>query len=195
MIIGLHGHSGVGKNAAARLLTKQGFTTFALTAPIRRTLLLLDPRLEQGWTLSSLVEEQGWTGALRHPLYGNEVRRLMVALGRGMRQDFGDNVLIDPIDRAIAAMSNGTQANIVVTDIRLPHEAEWVISRGGLIISIQRDGATPASEDVTERPLPPALVSFTITGTDEEDIATKVLEQLSPTAVPNIAYDFEGALR
>mgnify|MGYP001366195686 CR=1 FL=1 len=196
MIIGLHGHAGVGKNAAARALGSHlGFRAFSLTAPIRKILLTLDASIGDGWTVAGLVEHWGWSGALRHPVYGREVRRQMVASGRALRQEFGEDVLVNRLEAALREGFGSVELtdNIVITDVRLPHEAAWVLSQGGLVLSIQREGTAPASSDITERPLPEHMISFTISGGSDEEIATSVLEAVSPPAtVPNIAYTYAG---
>lgn len=180
MLLGLHGHAGVGKHAAARALVEHAdFRTFAITAPVRRILTNLDPPLRQGWTVSSLIETHGWRGGLRHPFHGAELRRSMVVMGRSLRETFGDGVLLGALETELLEQFgslNPANRNVVVTDVRLEHEASWVLRHGGIVLALEQTGARPASTDVTEQPLPDSLVSFTIRAGSDDEIANLVLE-------------------
>jgi len=40
---------------------------------------------------------------------------------------------------------------IVITDVRFPNEREWVTSKAGLAVRIQRDSAAPVAAHVSEQ--------------------------------------------
>ena len=86
MIIGLTGYARSGKDSVAKVLVDHyGFIRLAFADPIRDLLLEVNPILDKGNRLSSLVDEYGWDIAKAQP----EVRRLLQTLGVGARKVFG----------------------------------------------------------------------------------------------------------
>jgi len=51
---------------------------------------------------------------------------------------------------------------VVVSDVRLTNEAEWVIARGGVVVRIERTGIGPVNNHASEALLPVALVGATL---------------------------------
>lgn len=187
MIVGLNGRSDVSKTAGALALSSLGYAQYSFTSPLRSMLVALNPHLGVSGsssapiyrTLAPLVNDKGWDLALNHPTYSAEVRRLMVSLGRTMRLTYGEDILTASLEKRIIddLSPNGAfpeSANIVITDVRLPHEAQWVIDRGGLVVEVRRENSQMLIDDRTEIPLPEDLIDRTIihTGDDAAFAAT-----------------------
>lgn len=116
-LIGIIGHARAGKDTAARyLIDNHDYKRLALDDALREAALALDPLIPGEDTchrLSSYVETMGWEQAKSVP----EIRRTLQRL-RIMETD---------------------DAPYVITDIRQPHELEWLRARGGHPLGIRRD--------------------------------------------------------
>jgi hypothetical protein len=97
--------------------------------------------------LKDLARLIGWNGEK-----DETGRKLLQELGIGAREILGDDVWIRAVDREIYGGEAGP-GWVVVTDVRLPNEAEWIRSNGGQVWKVIRKGAalsTPASNHVSE---------------------------------------------
>ena len=143
MIIGLTGYARSGKDSVAKVLVDHyGFIRLAFADPIRELLLEINPILDKGNRLSSLVNEYGWDIAKGQP----EVRRLLQTLGVGARKVFGENHWI------IEAFKNiDSTKNYVFTDVRFSNEADWIKEiYNGQIWRIKRPGVDAINTHVSE---------------------------------------------
>jgi len=143
MIIGLTGYARSGKDSVAKVLVDHyGFIRLAFADPIRELLLEINPILDKGNRLSSLVNEYGWDIAKGQP----EVRRLLQTLGVGARKVFGENHWI------VEAFKNiDPTKNYVVTDVRFSNEADWIKDiYNGQIWRIKRPGVDAINTHVSE---------------------------------------------
>lgn len=50
----------------------------------------------------------------------------------------------------------------IIDDVRYPNEAQAILSRGGLVFSLERIGQGPRDNDPSEQPLPADLITETI---------------------------------
>lgn len=155
-IIGLTGRVGdVRERAAELLVSDHGFSSYALAAPLRDMLLTVDPVLEGRTRLRPMVENQGWPAVLHHPRHGLCVRRYLTQLGRGLRTQFGPEVLTDLLASRIREDFGNDlhHARLVISDIRLPQEARFVTDLGGRVVVITGTSSPEASHDfLTELP-------------------------------------------
>lgn len=139
MIVGLSGVRGSGKDVAAHFLVKNhGFTRVALADPMRDILYAMNPIVStSGDRLQNIVDTFGWDAAKRsYP----EARRLMVAFGtEGGREVLYPDFWIDTAKRLHPDLTK-PNSRYVVTDIRFPNEAQWVIRTGGVVCWISRPG-------------------------------------------------------
>jgi hypothetical protein len=146
MIIGLTGFARSGKDSVAKVLVEHyGFTRVAFADKIKDLLVEMDPILENGHHLSSMLEDYGWELTKAKP----EVRRLLQSLGVGARKIFGDNHWV------VEATKNlDRTANYVITDVRFINEAVWVKDVfGGPIWRVERPGVGPINNHVSENEL------------------------------------------
>jgi hypothetical protein len=156
MLIATSGFKGSGKDTIADyLVSRYGYTKIAFAAPLKSLLLTLNPVVvgdivdSSPARLSVLVDGHGWDYAKREY---SEVRRLMQVFGTElMRNNFGENVWVDLLDRSYPDLSEG---RYVISDCRFPNEADFVHSRAGDVVWIDRPGVVSdghASEGIAVR--------------------------------------------
>ena|SRR5690606_7031810 len=155
--VGLTGYEGCGKDTVASLLAREyGFERFALADRMRDALYHLDPLIYNdglyALTLAELVDDAGWEGAKRHDEYGPMVRSLLQRFGTEVgRERFGEDFWVALLDQELEQVQTlrheltGDYANIVVTDVRFPNEADWVRDMGGVVVRVTRPGHGPVN--------------------------------------------------
>jgi hypothetical protein len=131
-LIGVCGRFSSGKDTlGAHLVANYGYTRFAFADKLKY--------------LAHLV---GWNGEK-----DEAGRALLQTLGIGAREILGEDVWIRAVDRQIYPSDGPSPSQVVITDVRLPNEAEWIRSNGGQVWKVIRKGAalsTPASNHVSE---------------------------------------------
>ena len=73
------------------------------------------------------------------------IRPFLVAYGTNIRRELDPNCWIKSIEGKID--KDKSTDLFVVTDTRYINEAEWIKSRGGMLIHINRDGINPANKE------------------------------------------------
>ena len=173
MLIGLNGWPSSGKDTVAGILVDElGYRQYALADKVREALYLINPLVVSGGASGDLrvrdvVDRHGWDKAKRHPVFGTEIRQLMQRVGtESARTVFGDAVWVDTlsstVDRDLRITHDDSPRGVVVSDVRLTNEAEWVIERGGVVVRIERAGIGPVNNHASEQPLPVALIGSTV---------------------------------
>lgn len=145
IILGMTGVAGSGKDtAAAGLVADHGFVRLAIGDELKQALCLVDPpvpfREPDGSIsyimLAELVDKAGWDQAKQHPL----VRSMLQKMGSDAGwQLHGEALWTSRLDARIAELD--PDQDVVVTDIRMPHEAHWLRGIGGSIIRVTRQAA------------------------------------------------------
>lgn len=137
LIIGLVGKARSGKDTVGQMLVHQhGFVRDALADDLKLAALALDPWIRQGdqsfLRLGELIIRIGWENAKANP----EVRTLLQRLGTeaGWRMH-GQNLWTDRVEARIKA---DPTTDRVITDVRMPHEADWIHDVGGILVRITR---------------------------------------------------------
>src|SRR5690606_15916574 len=83
--------------------------------------------------LSDLVDTIGWDAAKAYPA----VRSMLQRLGSDAGWQFhGQDLWTSRLDARIAELPE--DQDVVVTDIRMPHEARWIRGLGGVVIRVTR---------------------------------------------------------
>lgn len=144
-IVGLSGYARSGKDEAAKVLVEEfGFVRISFADKLRDFLYALNPIIEMGVNneyirLREVIDHFGWDGYKDTP-YVSEIRPLLQRLGT----EAGRDVLWDSIwiDAAFASLDN--DGKYVIADARFPNEAEAVVTRGGKIVRVEREGNSPA---------------------------------------------------
>lgn len=141
-LIGLAGYAGAGKDTAAQGLIAQGWQRIAFADAVREAAAALDPLVSGNARLSEIVLQAGWEGAKQLP----EVRRLLQRLGTEAGRDIhGDDCWLRIAERKVKAAT----APVVITDVRFPNEAAFVLASGTLVW-IERPGVGPANDHTSE---------------------------------------------
>jgi hypothetical protein len=149
MLIGLCGVARSGKDSAAQhLIDNFGFTKIAFADGVRQMALGIDPYVhteqprhytEGGAPMarySDVLKNIGYENAKALP----DVRRLLQRCGtEGGRKIFGDDVWVSAMAHRIGALAR-RDANIVISDVRFPNEAEFIRRVGGYVIRMLRPG-------------------------------------------------------
>jgi len=129
MKVGLCGYAQVGKDTCAAHMPGYQRWAFADALKIDATAMLAAIGVTADWA---------------DPAFKERWRPLLVALGAGMRATDPDYW----IKRLIYQMvRKGVQAedNVVITDVRYPNEVQWVLSKGGVVIRLERPGYCAAN--------------------------------------------------
>lgn len=141
-LIGLTGLARSGKDTVAdHLVRHHGYTRVAFADPLRQAALALDPIIEPtaaGGTgpirLSAVVGGTGWHAAKDVP----EVRRTLQRLGSEAGwMIHGEDLWLRRAQETIAAVGGP----VVVTDVRMPHEAAWMTEQGAALWRVTRPGS------------------------------------------------------
>jgi hypothetical protein len=142
-LVGPSGFARSGKDTAAQWLVEQhGFAQYAIADPLREILRWTNP------VVRASVTEHGWEVAKRNA----RVRNSLQMLGAALRDQFGDDFLIDQLfDRAARS---DIEMPIVISDVRTRIEVDYIKRRGGVVLRIERPGIGPANNDFTERIVP-----------------------------------------
>jgi hypothetical protein len=137
-LLGLAGYAGCGKDALAEAMRPAGWSRVALADRIRAVAYDLDP------TVAHAVDDTSWDEAKRDVPY---VREYYQFLGQVMRANLGADVWLN------AALAQLPPGLVVVTDVRMPNEADAIVDAGGQVIRITRPGVGPVNGHVTEQAL------------------------------------------
>ena len=153
MLLGIAGRRESGKDTAgAHLIRAHGFVRYAFADPLKELCSdvlakLGRDRAEIGWTGTD------WTGPKSD--FG---RALLQGVGHGARRVLGHGIWVEGLNYAVVQggheqLGDPTDPDVVLTDVRYPNEAYWVLEHGGVMVrlirpSVRRDSA--ADDDPTE---------------------------------------------
>ena len=128
------GTARVGKDTVGAILVDEyGYRRISVADNIRTAALGLDPIIDGDRRLSEIVDNLGWEQAKAIP----EVRRTLQRLGTEAGTDVhGQSLWLDLVGSQIDADS--TETPVVITDVRMPHELDWIRARGGLVWEVRR---------------------------------------------------------
>ena len=149
-LIGLVGHAGAGKDTVAdRLANYHNFHRLTLADHVRDAALALNPVIEHSartevdteitahTRLSELVSTHGWHAAKQIPDVRRTLQRLGTEAGWKMH---GDNLWTSKVDEELIHLTSVDDNPAVITDIRMPHEMDWLINdNGGILVGVRRD--------------------------------------------------------
>ena len=78
------------------------------------------------------------------------IRPLLVAYGTHLRRQLNPNCWIDRI-RDDVGRALDSNHYVFITDVRFENEAQWILSEGGLVINVCREGVGAANPDEAEQ--------------------------------------------
>lgn len=149
-ILGLTGRAGSGKDTAANHLCGQyGFVRAAFAEPLKN---MLEAMLEHAGLDHIWLHEPGFKN---HPIpeLGVSARQLMQTLGTEWgRNMVNTDLWITLLDRHLGITAGApVHDRIVITDVRMPNEADWVKHHGGQLLRLVRDHTTPVRAHESEQ--------------------------------------------
>ena len=123
-IVGLVGYAGSGKDTAAIGLSHIGWRRHAFAS-----------------ALKNVARDIGWNGEK-----DRDGRVLLQHLGCAVRDHVDPDSWVNALERDVASHAR----HAVLTDVRFPNEIEWLRSRGGTLVRIDRPGVGPVNDHVSE---------------------------------------------
>ena len=145
-IIGLCGAAGAGKSTVAQLLEQHhGYSQIALADPILDMVhaLFAAAGVDGAWAVERSLKEQPTT-------LGFSYRHLAQSLGT----EWGRNTIAPDLWLRVAAGRINQlrlhQADVVVSDIRFPDEAAWLLQKSGTLVCVHRAGIPGARPHESE---------------------------------------------
>lgn len=154
-LIGITGKARSGKDTVARhLVMNHDFVRLAFADPLKQA----------AQEIFGLTAEQTWSDDLKEvmiPRWGMTPRKIFQLLGTEcMKPFFGEDMWIKRLDINYDILKDSD--NVVVTDVRFDPEADYIRSKGGIIVEVRRgDGlAGEAGSHASERGLrlPPDMI-------------------------------------
>lgn len=144
ILIGLIGRAGAGKTTVANHLEAEwAFEPIAFADPILAMTLALftDAGVGAEWATERAFKDQPTPGL------GVSYRRIAQTLGTEwgrqiMGSDFWLRVAAHKVQQARLH-----QASVVISDVRFPNEAQWLLEQGGLLVRVTRPGLPPMPAD------------------------------------------------
>jgi len=139
-IVGFGHLARAGKDTAAEMLAEEfGYQRFAFADNVRACAYEIDPAVAQ------LVDDLGWESAKENcPV----VRITLDRIGIGLRTVLGESIWVDAVFNAI-----NPGRPTVISDVRLPNEANRIFADGGVVFRIDRPGIVPANNLTSETAL------------------------------------------
>ena len=162
MIIGFSGRAGAGKSTAAEHFEGRGFTRDAYAKTMKEAVSIMF-----GIPLE-ILQADIVTKSQIDPYWGMTYRQILQLFGtEACRNVFGVDIWERILWRRYS--DNSVPRDIVIDDVRFENEAEAIITRGGFVIEILRDGGITDSH-TSENGLPKELIWASIenNGTKEE---------------------------
>lgn len=153
LVIGFTGFAESGKDTAADYLAEtHGFTRDAFANDLRGAALTLDPwviehRSERhpGWPvrLSELIADLGWNRAKEE---NPEVRRILQVIGSEIGwQLHGKRCWVNRVADRYDLLAPGER--LAISDVRFPHEEDWLREIDGILVRVDRPGHVNATGD------------------------------------------------
>lgn len=197
-LVSFGGFAGSGKDSAAKALINHGFQRMAFADELKRLLMRVDPIIEArlseaGMTYGasayhSRISEKTKPDVMSDEAKSHrEVRRLLQALGQGVREidaDFWVRAVENKMVRAEFGEDEGgmfvqsVMSPTVITDVRYPNEVAMVRKYGGVFIWITRPGFEPCNNHESEQDLSELADVVIENGGTVEELMAKVGEVL-----------------
>jgi len=154
LLIGLCGPAGCGKDTVAGFLPN--FHRYALATPIKQMVsLMLDVD-------HSMWEDREWKEAVI-PWIGKSPRQMAQTLGTEWGRTHVDRDLWLKLGmRRWDAVRASAMPRLVITDVRFENEALAIISAGGTVWKVDREGVAPVAAHSSEKGIDPRLITGSI---------------------------------
>lgn len=181
-LVGLIGRAGAGKDTfAARLVSDHGYTRLAFADALKDVLADTNPIIshdliaDEPIYLADVLDALGWDKAKQLPT----VRNLLQRLGVAVRDHVHDEAWIG----ALANKAWHLRTPVVVTDVRFPNEADWIIREGGILVRITRPDL-PTMTHISETALDNYPVTLTFANDGSIHALHRVADHLASAVSP-----------
>lgn len=161
LIVAFTGLAGSGKDASAdHLCDRFGFVraSFAESLKTMAAQLLDDANVDYSNLFEHALKDKPM--AALHDVSGRQIMQTLGDWGRGLHADWWISILERRLGLDGRPCSAPVHDRIVITDVRMPNEAAWVLRHHGLLLRLQRDQAAPVRQHDSEghvRRLPASL--------------------------------------
>lgn len=169
LIIGLTGKAGAGKDTVgAHLARKLNLDLYAFADPIKAAICAAFHLPKYYFTDRNKKEDViPWIGKSPRQLaqlFGTEFGRDLVhpEIWIKVAQKHLDNLQDETLNSQSGVIDFDVPHGLVVTDVRFPNEALWIIENGGYVIEVIRPSASSVAAHSSEDGLPKMLISGTI---------------------------------
>lgn len=153
MLIGLCGLQGSGKDTVANILVKKGFVRLSFAGLLKDVVAIIfsyDRNLLEGVTEESRMfreeHDHWWSHVLSYENF--TPRRALQEVGEALRLHISPHIWIGALERKICKMMD-EGLDIVVSDVRNLHEANFIKRMNGTLIKIIRDKPSWVCKDGT----------------------------------------------
>lgn len=153
LIVAFTGRAGSGKSeAAAHLERHYGFVAHAFANSLKS--MIVAHLVERGIDYAHLYEPRLKNKPIAR-LGGKTAREYMQRLGAFHRREMYEDWWVHALRDELGLSPNPAERapvhdRIVVTDLRFPNEAAWLLLEGATIVKLLRDGAAPVRPDESE---------------------------------------------
>lgn len=146
ILIGLTGKAGVGKDTAALYLNNTyDLHHYAFAAPLRRMVEALIGKCH--W------DDREWKERTIDWI-GKSPRQLLQTLGTEWgREQVNSELWVRKAEHVRQQLGSARFrcAGMVISDVRFPNEAEWLVAAGGILIELRRGSAAGVAAHVSEQ--------------------------------------------
>jgi hypothetical protein len=151
LLIGLTGRAGSGKDStAAYLCQRYGFLQASFAESLRDMAAHLFDAVSVDYAHLFEHSLKGQPIAELHGASGRQILQTLGDWGRALHPDWWITIMARRL-----GLEGGNCApvhdRILISDVRLPNEAAWLAARGGLLLRLHREQASPVRAHITEQ--------------------------------------------
>ena len=159
MIIGISGHARHGKDSIADVIVSHfGYRKFSLADPMKEAC-----RVVFGWTDAHLY---GDLKDIIDPVWGISPRHALQSIGTQWGQfelgKYDDFAAVTGRKLWVNSLLSRSSGDVVVADVRFPHEEQAIHERGGIVIMVRRPGYPVDMTHESESGVEEVIPDFTI---------------------------------
>jgi hypothetical protein len=155
-LVGLNGYAQSGKDTVAEFLVSDfGYRRIAFADRIKDFVSAVFP------DIADQVDKVGWDAAKEQM----EVRLALQTVGRAARAHIRPDVWILSV---LGDISSDDADRVVVSDVRFINEADALVTRGGVMLRVERPGVGPVNDDESETGLDRYTDFFSVINNDHD---------------------------
>lgn len=143
-IVAFTGLAGSGKDASAdHLCERYGFVRASFAEPLKDMAahMMDEASVDYSHLYERHLKEKPIP--MLHGVSGRQILQTLGDWGRALHADWWVNILARRLGLDGGPDSAPVHDRIVITDVRMPNEAAWVLQHGGLLVRLHREQAGP----------------------------------------------------